>query len=176
MLAYGTLIGFDRMAADARLAPDLRRRAVLAVMAADEMRNYELLAVRLDELGADPETAMAPFAEPLEAFHGATAPRTWLEGLIKAYVGDGIADDFYREVAEFLPEEADRTLVQQVLHDTRHADFAVAEVRARRRGRPVGGRPARAVGPAAGRRGVQPGAAGRGRTGGVDRSGGRRLR
>jgi hypothetical protein len=137
VLAYGTLIGFDRMAADARLAPDLRRRAMLAVMAADEMRNYELLASRLEELGADPESAMAPFAAPLEDFHGATAPRTWLEGLIKAYVGDGIADDFYREVAEFLPEEADRTLVHQVLHDTRHADFAVAEVRAAIEGDPT---------------------------------------
>ena len=29
MLAYGELVAFDRMAADARLAPDLRRRAVL---------------------------------------------------------------------------------------------------------------------------------------------------
>ncbi|WP_222854041.1 ferritin-like fold-containing protein [Fodinicola acaciae] len=137
VLAYGTLIGFDRMAADARLAPDLRRRAVLSVMAADEMRNYELLARRLEEIGADPESAMAPFAYPLEAFHRATAPRSWLEGLVKAYVGDGIADDFYREVAEFLPEEADRRLVRQVLHDTRHADFAVAEVRAAIDGDPM---------------------------------------
>ena len=33
MLAYGELLAFDRMAADAQLAPDLPRRAVLSEMA-----------------------------------------------------------------------------------------------------------------------------------------------
>ena len=27
-----------------------------------------------------------------------TAPSDWLEGLVKAYVGDSISEDFYREV------------------------------------------------------------------------------
>jgi hypothetical protein len=72
---------------------------------------------------------MAPFTGPLDAFHEGTRPSTWLEGLVKAYVGDGLAADFYREVAEFLPEP-DRTLVLEVLADTGHADFAVREVRA----------------------------------------------
>jgi hypothetical protein len=44
-------------------------------------------------------------------------------------VGDGLAADFYREIAAFLPEP-DRTLVEEVLADTGHADFAVREVRA----------------------------------------------
>ena len=26
----------------------------------------------------------------------------WLEGLVKAYVGDGIAPDFYREIATYV--------------------------------------------------------------------------
>src|SRR5690606_5920432 len=54
MLAYGELLAFDRMAADARLAPDLRRRAVLSEMAGAEMANYRLLARRLTELGVEP--------------------------------------------------------------------------------------------------------------------------
>ena len=41
---------------------------------------------------------MAPF----DAFHARTAPADWLEGLVKAYVGDGLAADFYREIAAFL--------------------------------------------------------------------------
>ena len=42
---------------------------------------------------------------PLEAFHDHTAPADWLEGLVKAYVGDGFAADFYREVAAYLDDE-----------------------------------------------------------------------
>ena len=45
-----------------------------------------------------PEAARQPF----DAFHARTAPSDWLEGLVKAYVGDGIATDFYREVSAYL--------------------------------------------------------------------------
>jgi hypothetical protein len=129
VLCYGALVAFDRLAADARLAPDLRRRAALSEMAAAELLHYDRLAARLVELGVDPAAAMQPFVAPLDAFHDSTRPRDWLEGLVKAYVGDGIADDFYREVAHTLAEP-DHTLVLDVLHDDRHAAFTVAEVRA----------------------------------------------
>ncbi len=129
VLAYGTLVAFDRIAADARLAPDLRRRAMHSAMAAVEIGNYERLAARLTELGADPEEAIAPFVAPLNGYHDQTQPRDWLEGLVKAYVGDGIADDFYREVAQVLAPR-DRELVLDVLHDTRYQDFASHEIRA----------------------------------------------
>ncbi len=72
---------------------------------------------------------MAPFVPALDGFHEGTRPRTWLEGLVKAYVGDGLAADFYREIAGSLPEP-DRSLILDVLADTGHADFAVREVRA----------------------------------------------
>jgi 1,2-phenylacetyl-CoA epoxidase catalytic subunit len=128
MLGYGELLAFDRMAADARLAPDLHRRAVLSEMAASEISNFRRLAERLTELGVDPEAAMAPFAEALLAYHDQTEPRDWLEALTKAYVGDGIADDFFREVAAFLAER-DRDLVLEVLHDSRYQNFAATEIR-----------------------------------------------
>src|SRR5687768_15899021 len=102
MLAYGELLAFDRMAADARLAPDLHRRAVLSEMAAAEIASYRRLADRLAELGADPQDAMRPFVGALHEYHDNTEPKDWLEALTKAYVGDGIADDFFREVAQFL--------------------------------------------------------------------------
>jgi len=129
VLAYAELTAFDRLAEDARLAPSLSGRAALARMAAAEINHHARLVARLSELGADPEQAMAPFAAALDTFHESTRPHTWLEGLVKAYVGDGLAADFYREIAEFLPEP-DRALVQDVLADTGHADFAVREVRA----------------------------------------------
>ena len=128
LLAYGELRAFDQMAADARLAPDLHRRAVLSEMAAAEIVNYRRLAARLADLGADAESAMRPFVPALESYHDQTGPRDWLEALTKAYVGDGIADDFYHEVALHL-EAPDRELVLDVLHDTRYADFAATEIR-----------------------------------------------
>jgi hypothetical protein len=129
MLAYAELVAFDRMAADARLAPDLRRRAALSEMAALEISYYARLADRLGQLGADPDGAMGPYVDAFSAYHDKTEPNDWLEGLTKAYVGDGIADDFIREVADTLGGP-DRDLVVDVLHDSRHADFAAAEIRA----------------------------------------------
>ena len=110
MLAYGELLAFDRMAADARLAPDLQRRAVLSEMAAVEIANYRRLAGRLSELGADPQDAMAPYVQALQEYHDSTEPKDWLEALTKAYVGDSIADDFFREMAAYWPTP-DRDLV-----------------------------------------------------------------
>ncbi|MGY1701077.1 ferritin-like fold-containing protein [Geodermatophilus sp. SYSU D00766] len=129
VLAYAELTAFDRLAEDARLAPTLEGRAALARMAAAEMGHHDRLAARLRQLGADPAVAMAPFVPALDGFHEGTRPRTWLEGLVKAYVGDGLAADFYREIAGFLPEP-DRSLILEVLADTGHAEFAVREVRA----------------------------------------------
>ena len=129
VLSYAELTAFDRLAEDARLAPTLAGRAALAQMAAAEIDHHRRLTARLTELGADPSAAMSPFVPALDAFHESTRPRTWLEGLVKAYVGDGLASDFYREIAGFL-SDPDRGLILDVLADTGHADFAVREVRA----------------------------------------------
>src|SRR4051812_4772352 len=129
VLAYAELTAFDRLAEDARLAPSLQGRAALAGMAVAEMGHFTRLRERLVEHGADPTGAMTPFVRALDAFHESTRPSTWLEGLVKAYVGDGLAADFYREIASFLPSP-DRELVLDVLAATGHAAFAVREVRA----------------------------------------------
>ncbi|WP_222194065.1 ferritin-like fold-containing protein [Modestobacter italicus] len=129
VLSYAELTAFDRLAEDARLAPTLDGRAALARMAAAEIGHHERLTARLRELGVDVAEAMGPYVAALDAFHDGTRASTWLEGLVKAYVGDGLATDFYREVAAFLPQP-DRALVEEVLADTGHADFALREVRA----------------------------------------------
>ncbi|BCJ64643.1 ferritin-like fold-containing protein [Polymorphospora rubra] len=128
LVAYGELLAFDRMAADARLAPDLPRRALLSEMAAVEIVSYRRLADRLTELGVEPGAAMAPYVEALQSYHDSTEPKDWLEALAKAYVGDAIADDFFRAVADLLAEP-DRQLVLDVLHDSQYADFAAGEIR-----------------------------------------------
>ncbi|NJP31355.1 ferritin-like fold-containing protein [Micromonospora thermarum] len=129
LVAFGELLAFERMAADARLAPDLPRRAALGEMAAAEIRNYRRLADRLGELGVLPDDAMEVYVEPLQAYHDSTEPKDWAEAVTKAYVGDAITDDFIREIADVLAEP-DRGLVLEVLHESRYAEFAAAEIRA----------------------------------------------
>ena len=72
---------------------------------------------------------MLPFAPALDAFHARTAPADWLEGLVKAYVGDGIAADFYRAVAE-LVQPADPRYRAAGAGRHGHAAFVIARVRA----------------------------------------------
>jgi len=128
VLAYAELTAFERLAADASLAPSIADKAALAAMAVAEFGHYQVLHERLASLGVDSNVAMGPFVGPLDAFHESTTPSDWLEGLVKAYVGDGFAADFYRELAEFM-DDATQSLVVDVLDDTGHAEFAVAHVR-----------------------------------------------
>ncbi|WP_158849259.1 ferritin-like fold-containing protein [Saccharothrix deserti] len=128
-LAYGELSAFDRMAEDARTAPTLAGRAALAQMAAAEIGHFTLIEQYLADRGHSLEEAMRPFAAGFDAFHTSTAPRSWLESLVKVYVGDGLAADFYREVAEWL-DAPTKELVLAVLADTGHSAFAEREVRA----------------------------------------------
>ena len=128
VLACGELSAFERLCADAALAPTLDDKAEIAAMACAEFGHFQQLRARLTELGVDAETAMRPFVAPLEAFHASTAPADWLEGLVKAYVGDGIAADFYREISVLLDDRT-RELVLTVFDDTGHSEFVVARVR-----------------------------------------------
>ncbi|KOV76944.1 ferritin-like fold-containing protein [Nocardia sp. NRRL S-836] len=127
-LAYGELSAFDRMTEDSRTAPTLAGRAALAQMAAAEIGHFTLLQKHLAEQDVKVEDAMAPFVTGFDAFHESTSPKSWLESLVKAYVGDGLAADFYREVAAWLDDEPTRELVLTVLADTGHSAFAEREV------------------------------------------------
>lgn len=129
LLAYAELGSFFRLAGDAELAPSLRSKGQLAALAAAEQTHYQTLRERLVKLGADPEKAMAPFVEPLDSWQKRTAPQSWLESLVKTYVGDGIANDFYRKVAGLADEET-ADLVNSVLAETGRAEFVADTVRA----------------------------------------------
>lgn len=128
-LAYGELSAFERIAADAALAPTIDGKLALAGVAAAEYRHCDELSQRLIELGAKPDEAMQPFQAAIDGFHVSTKPNDWLEGLVKVYVGDGIALDFYREIAAHLDERT-RELVLRVCADLGHDQFVVRTVRA----------------------------------------------
>lgn len=140
VVAYGEISAFDRLAKDARMAPELADRAELAKMASVEYTHFDRLCTYLRGLGADPIAAMEPFREAFDAFHVRTASNDWLEGLVTAYVGDGLAADFYTEVAAFLDPDT-RTVIVDSLQDAGNSAFVIDRVRAAiARDHRVGGR------------------------------------
>ena len=128
LLAYGEVAAFYRLTDEARMAPDLRGRINMARMAAAEMGHYELLRSTLESRGVDVLAAMTSYAPALEQYHRLTTPSTWLEALVKTYVGDAMAADLYLAIAGSLPDEV-ADVVRAVLAETVHSQFVVAEVR-----------------------------------------------
>lgn len=128
MVSYASLVAFFRLAEDASLAPSVPDRADLAAVAVTQFGHFALLRDHIAGLGVDPQQAMRPFVEPIDAFHARTAPSDWLEGLVKAYVGDGIAADFFRVTARLL-DEPSRSVVLSVLADAGQAQFTITRVR-----------------------------------------------
>lgn len=129
VVGYGEISAFERLAQDVALAPTLVDKVALAQMAGAQIGHVERIRARLAELGVDPWEAMEPFRSPFEAFHEHTAPADWFESLVKAYVGDGLAADFHREIAAYLDEDT-RDLITASLEDAGRAAFVVDRVRA----------------------------------------------
>src|SRR5689334_20411436 len=127
-LAYGEISACERIVDDARMAPDLPTRVEIAMMAAAEFDHFIQLRDRLVALEVDPFAAMEPFVESFENFHRRTAPSDYLEGLVKMYVGDGLAADFYREIAAFLDPDT-RTLIIETMSGTSHSEFVLDQMR-----------------------------------------------
>ena len=128
VLAVSELTAFERMAADSVLAPTFADKASIGELATAEFRHFMALRNRLVELGADPEMAMEPFRQTLEDFHMKTKPTDWLEGLMKAFVGDGIGLDFYREISSYVDPKT-RELVHEVCDDLSQAAYVVERIR-----------------------------------------------
>ncbi|MEO8816277.1 MAG: ferritin-like fold-containing protein, partial [Mycobacterium sp.] len=100
----------------------------MAGMAAAEMGHYDLLHAALEKRGVDVVAAMSKYASTLDNYHRLTMPSTWLEALVKTYIGDAMAADFYLVIADGLPDET-ADVIRAVLAETKHSQFVVAEVR-----------------------------------------------
>jgi hypothetical protein len=129
VLAYGEVAAFYRLTDEARMAPDLRGRISMASMAAAEMGHYELLHDALESRGVDVLSAISKYATALDSYHRLTTPSTWLEALVKTYVGDSLVADFYLQIADALPDEV-ADVVRATMSETGHSQFVIAEVRA----------------------------------------------
>jgi len=128
LLAVSELTAFERMASDSVLAPSFADKASMGELATIEFKHFIALRNRLVELGADPEITMEPFRQTLEDFHAKTKPTDWLEGLMKAFVGDGIALDFYKEISSYVDPRT-RELVLEVCDDLSQAAYVVERIR-----------------------------------------------
>lgn len=128
VLAYGELSAFERLAEDANHAPTLQDKVMMIGMASRQFDHFALVRDRLSELDADVMVAMEPFYHPFDDYHGFTKPKTWVEGLVKTYVGDGFAADFYLEIAAFVDTRT-RDLVLTVLGNEPAGDYIVGRVR-----------------------------------------------
>src|ERR1700741_4717175 len=104
VLASGEVAAFSRLTDEARMAPDLRGRISMASMAAAEMQHYEMLRDALESRGVDVVSAMSKYVSALENYHRLTMPSTWLEALVKTYVGDALAADLYLEIPDGLSD------------------------------------------------------------------------
>lgn len=129
LLGCGEYLAFERLVSEAALAPTLTQRVRMAHIAEGELAHFRILRDRLAEMGEDPEAVMTVFLGPLERYHRTTAPSDWLEGLVKAYVGDSIASDFYRHIASSLDEQTER-IVLEVCAELGQTGVVVEEVRA----------------------------------------------
>lgn len=128
VLACGEISACERLVEDAAMAPSLRNKVKVAEMATSEFNHFRQLRDALVALGQDPYDAMEPFAELFNSYHRKTKPADFIEGLVKAYVGDGLAADFYREVAAYLDADT-RELIVETMSSTGHSDFVVGVVR-----------------------------------------------
>ncbi|MEX0429354.1 ferritin-like fold-containing protein [Nocardioides sp. DS6] len=127
-VGYGEISAFERLTADGRMAPTLEDKVALQGMASAQYLKIGPIVTRLGELGVEAYAVMEPFREAFDSFHAHTAPADWWESLVKAYVGDGLANDFYREIAGFLDTDT-RDLVLSTLEDTGRSEFVVGRVR-----------------------------------------------
>ena len=118
---------FVRLAADSQAAPSIEQRLALSRCAAECVQGRDRVLARIAELGADPLAAMARHEHVLDDFDARTAPGTWWERLLTAYVGYGVADDFLRLAAAGLDERS-RAVVLEVLGAGSPAELAAAEL------------------------------------------------
>lgn len=127
-VAYGEWKAYEGAAARAAAAADEAEREALARIAEEERRHHDGFVARLRGLGADPERAMRPYRESLDAYH-AHQPRGALEAAVWSYLGEGVADDLLAWLRTVADAET-AALVDAVMADEEaHEARATEELR-----------------------------------------------
>ncbi|MFW0784179.1 ferritin-like fold-containing protein [Gordonia sp. CPCC 206044] len=129
VLLAGEYAAFYRLIDESRMAPDVPSGIAIARMAASEIGHFDLLAEQISARGIDPAGAVQRYRSVFDQYHTVTTPKTWYEVLVKAYVGDGLAADFYTQLVGVLPREV-RDVVGEVMGQTASSQFAREQVSA----------------------------------------------
>ncbi|EGD55235.1 ferritin-like fold-containing protein [Gordonia neofelifaecis] len=129
VLLAGEFAACYRLIEESSMAPTTGDRVAIARLIAAEMGHFEVLAEEIRAQGGDPDAAVAAHARVFDEYHRVTNPTSWLEVLVKMHVGDGLAADFYAEMADVMPEEV-RPTMKSVMAETGSSRFAVDQVRA----------------------------------------------
>lgn len=127
VLLAGEYTAFSRLIDESAMAPDVPSRIAIARMAASEIAHFEQLADEVSARGLDPNESVVRYGSVFAEYHQMTTPKTWYEVLVKAYVGDGLAADFYTEMAGALPA-GPRAIVADVMAQTSSSQFAREQV------------------------------------------------
>ena len=129
VLLAGEFSAFHRLIEESGMAPDVPSKIAIARMAASEVEHFDRLAERVEAMtGLTAAEAVERYRSVFDQYHRATTPKTWYEALVKAYVGDGLAADFYVELADTLPTDS-RSVVAEVMAETVNSQFAREQVR-----------------------------------------------
>lgn len=100
LVAYGQLAAFTQLAGDSRHAEDFDTCLQLAHLASAALAGQEDVLDRITALGGDRAARLESFVGSFDNFVDRTAPSTWWEGLLKGYVGFGVAHDFLQVLAQ----------------------------------------------------------------------------
>ncbi|GAA4641740.1 ferritin-like fold-containing protein [Gordonia humi] len=129
LLLAGEFAACYRLVDESAMAPTTPDRIAIARLIAAEMAHFEELAQQVTAAGGDPEAAVAAYAKVFDDYHDVTTPSSWLEALVKMYIGDGLAADFYAELADAMPSSVEQ-VAASVMGSTGSSEFAVDRVRA----------------------------------------------
>lgn len=114
------LVGFVSLASVGWLggclatSPTLSSSVDAAQLVGEEARRLDRVTDRIAELDADALAVLGAYTGLLDDFEARTPARSWWEGLVKVYIGDGLLRDFCLLLATGL-SDADRTFLSDVL-------------------------------------------------------------
>jgi len=126
ILLAGEHAAFTRLMIESQLAPDTAGQVALGKLIAAEVDHYNTLERFIRAAGIDPVDAITRYRGVFDQYHGATTPSNWNEVLIKAYIGDNLAADFYAEFIDVVPAVPIGDTIREVMSQTDHSQFACA--------------------------------------------------
>lgn len=128
-LAYALLRVFQLSAAATATSPTIGLAEAQAGFAVEELERFRALRRRLDRLTPSPETALARFREPVDAFFDAAPIHDWLSVQVFQFLGDAIAADFAGLLALRIDRASAEAVRDALGSRGAHEAFALEQVR-----------------------------------------------